>query len=282
MKQVAILLLIGFPVLLGRGPISNEGPVRLSEGPDTSAGNPPCYIVTTPSATYFLEKKGGGLSSMLDKDGVDWIGFHGDPGSESKGEYRGFPNAIHQQDGNYFHPRNAATEVSGSRVELDTGRHVRIVFTSGNGKWEGRWDFFPDRCDFMMTKVSPGYKYWILYEGVPGGELGKTDFWYASNDRERHSIDEKNEEDLPGLEWMAFGDANSPRMIYLLHHENDTFPDKYYNMRGEMTVFGFGRDGIKKFLDTPRIFSIGFVESTDRAEVSRHVEALTKPEFSAK
>ncbi len=204
---------------------------------------------------------------MLDKDGIDWIGFHNELGSESKGEYRGFPNAIHRQDGSYFHALNAGTDPSTSRVESKQDDFVRILFESGNGQWEGQWDFFPDRCVFTMLKVSKGYKYWILYEGVPGGTLDKEDFWYSSIDENPRSIDDRNDVDLPSPEWIAFGDPKSPRMLFLYHHGDDSYPDRYYNMRDEMTVFGFGRKGIDKFLDTPQSFSIGFVESTEFEKV---------------
>ena len=82
--------------------------VHLRHGVDESAGGLSAYIVTISNATFYLEKEGGGLSSMLDTDGVDWIGFHNVAGSGWKGEYRGFPNAIHKQDGSYFHAMNAA------------------------------------------------------------------------------------------------------------------------------------------------------------------------------
>ena len=133
--------------------------VSLDHGRDLSAGDVPCYIILIASATFYLEKEGDGLSSMLDVDGVDWLGFHKEKGSGWKGEYRGFPNSIGRQDGRYFHALNAGTDPSTSEVEIETDHHVRIVFTSGNGKWEGRWDFYPDRCDFTMIEVSPGYKY---------------------------------------------------------------------------------------------------------------------------
>jgi len=213
---------------------------------------------------------------MIDTDGVDWLGFHPEEGSGWKGEYRGFPNSIHRQDGSYFHALNAGTEFSTSVLEIESDDHVRIVFTSGNGKWEGRWDFYPDRCDFTMTRISPGYKYWVLYEGVPGGEMDDTDFWYWCADRETHPINEKIAGDLPGPEWIAFGDANFPRMIYLLQHEDDQQPDVYYN-RPYMTVFGFGRsDQGSKHLDTPQTFSIGFIESTDYTEVEKTVLQLLR------
>lgn len=236
--------------------------VQLSEGADLSAGGDLAYIITTPNATYYLEKQGGGLSSMLDRDGIDWLGFHKAPGSGHKGEYRGFPNAVHKQDGNYFHAMNAKTDPSTTKVELVSDTHVRIGVVSGNGKWEAQYDFFTDRLDFTMRKVSPGYKYWVQYEGIPGGEMDDTDFRYASADTARHPINEPFIGDLPAPEWMAFGDANASRMIYLLHHEDDTHPDDYVS-RPHMTVLGIGRRNKDKYLTSPQKFSIGFIESTE-------------------
>jgi len=235
--------------------------VELSHGSDESAGGGSAYIISTPMATYFLEKEGGGLSSMIDKDGVDWLGFHKRPGSAHKGEYRGFPNAIHKQDGSYFHAMNAGTDPSSSVVEIESADHVGILFTSDNKQWEGRWDFYPDRCDFTMTQISAGYQYWVQYEGVPGGEMDSTDFWYSSADHNVHAITLPFVGDLPAPEWMAFGDQDSPRMLYMLHHQDDQYPDNYVS-RPDMTVLGFGRENKDKFLTTSQTFSIGFVEST--------------------
>lgn len=250
--------------------------VELTQGADESAGGSPAYIINTPSATYYLEKEGGGLSSMLDKDGVDWIGFHNTEGSAHKGEYRGFPNAIHKQDGSYFHAMNAKTDPSTSVVNMESDEHVQITFTSDNGKWEGQWDFYLDRCDFTMTKVSPGYHYWVQYEGVPGGEMDATDFWYASSDSKRHPITESFTGDLPSPEWMAFGDIYTNRMLYMLHHEDDQIPDNYVH-RPDMTVLGFGRENKKKaykYLSTPQRFSIGFVESTTYRNIARNIKQI--------
>ena len=250
--------------------------VKLTHGVDESAGEVPAYIISIANATFYLEKQGGGLSSMLDKDGVDWIGFNNQKGSGWKGEYRGFPNAIHKQDGDYFHARNAGTELSTSTIDIETDQHVRITFTSGNGKWLGQWDFYPDRCDFTMTKISPSHKYWVQYEGVPGGEMDTTDFWYASVNNKKHPIEEPFNGDLPAPEWMAFGDQNSPRMLYLLHHEDDEIPDNYVYRPG-MTVLGFGRDNgeeTTKHLTTVQTFSIGFVESIEWSAIDYAVRQI--------
>jgi hypothetical protein len=250
-----------------------EQKVQLAHGVDVSAGGVSTYIITTPTAIYYLEKAGGGLSSMLDKDHVDWIGFNNAEGTGWKGEYRGFPNAIHRQDGNYFHAMNAGTDSSSSAVEIETNDHVRITFTSDNEQWQGQWDFYPDRCDFTMVKVSAGYTYWVQYEGVPGGEMDTTDFWVASADSQQHQINESFLGDLPAPEWMAFGDQNSPRVLYLLHHEDDDFADNYVS-RPSMTVLGFGRENKNKYLTTVQTFSIGFVESTDYLTIDQTIKKV--------
>ena len=260
-------------ICLGACQEPTQQKIQLTHGVDSSAGGGLAYIITTPSAIYYLEKEGGGLSSMIDKDGVDWLGFHNKEGSAHKGEYRGFPNAIHKQDGSFFHAMNAKTDPSTSTVNIDTGDHVRITFTSQNNQWEGQWDFYPDRCDFTMNKISPGHKYWVQYEGVPNGEMDITDFWYASADQKAHPIVEPFLGDLPAPEWMAFGDSKSSRMLYMLHHEDDEFPDNYVS-RPDMTVLGFGRENKDKFLTTEQTFSIGFVESTEYSKVDAAVREV--------
>lgn len=251
--------------------------VFLSHGTDKSAGNLNAYIITTPLATYYLEKQGGGLSSVLDKDGIDWLGFHPKKGSGHKGEYRGFPNAVHKQDGNYFHALMASTDHSTSIVEVEKLDHVRIVFTSSNKKWQGQWDFYPDRSDFTMTKVSSGYKYWVLYEGIPGGKMANSGFWYASTDNQAHNIFEQRLGDLPAPEWTAFGDSNTERMLYLLHHQDDDIADDYVS-RPDMTVMGFGRHNKEKYFTTPQTFSIGFIESTSYRDVVSKIQQIINSE----
>lgn len=254
---------------------SSESIVKLTHGVDESAGGDPAYIVTTPSAIYYLEKTGGGLSSMVDRDGVDWLGFHKAPGSAHKGEYRGFPNAVHKQDGNFFHAMNAGTDASTSRIDIDAGNHIRISFTSGNGAWIAHYDFYPDRLDFTMAKVSPGHRYWIQYEGVPGGMMDATDFRLSSADDQRRTLDTSFQGDLPAPEWMAFGDLNAPRMLYMLNHTDDSHPDDYA-YRPDMTVFAFGRRDKEKYLTTPNTFSIGFVETTQHDQISQTLQAIVK------
>lgn len=120
-------------ILASCAPAPSATMVSLTHGIDASAGGDPAYVITTPTATYYLEKQGGGLSSIVDIDGVDWLGFNKQSGTGWKGEYRGFPNAVHKQDGSYFHAMNDKTDLSTSIITKQTENHITILFTSNNG-----------------------------------------------------------------------------------------------------------------------------------------------------
>ena len=258
-----------FPMcLIGQG-------ITLNEGIDESAGNLPCYIITTPTATFYLEKTGAGLSSLVDVDGNDWISFSPEPGTGAAGEYRGFPNAIYKQDGSYFHPRNAATDSAVTRVESVSPDKIVIVATSCNGAWKGRWTFYPTHCTFTMEKMPRRYRYWILYEGTPGGQYDDDDWWMTSSKIKKRHLTTEQKHDILAPEWIAFGDQNLNRCLFLLHHQDDPYPAQFYHMEKKITVFGFGRAGMDIYLKrTPQNFSIGFVESRERTIVSRTIEQI--------
>jgi len=256
---------------------SSGGLELFADAVDESAGNLPCFKIKTPSAVYYLEKEGAGLSSLLDRDGVDWIGFHPDKGTRASGEFRGFPNAVHQQDGSFFHPKNSGTEVSTTRVVYAGPDRITIAAESGNNNWAALWHFTADHATFTMTRMPDGYAYWILYEGTPGGGYDDSDWWMTSAVREKTPLTVNHEGDIPDPEWIVFGDKATPRVLFLLHHEDDSHIDKFYAMEKAMTVFGFGRQGMTKFLRTvPRSFSIGFVESTSHQKISEALKALSE------
>ncbi len=259
----------------GNGP---SGPLTFTENAvDESAGGLPAFKIETPSATYFLEKSGAGLSSLIDKDGHDWLGFHPKPGSGAAGEYRGFPNAVHQQAGNYFHPRNQATDPATTKVAYAGKERVTITADSSNGLWAGRYDFFPSHCTFTMTLMPADKKYWVLYEGTPGGQYDDDDWWMTSASKERRPLTVNHEGDIPAPEWIAFGDKRLERALLLLHHEDDNHPDYFYQMNRQMTVFGFGRQKLTKYLDqVPQRFSIMLRETTRHDRLEEQAKALLK------
>jgi hypothetical protein len=210
----------------------------------------PHFQIQTPRATYFLEKTGGGLSRLLDRDGNDWLSFDPAPGSGAGGEFRGFPNAVHQQAGNYFHPKNQATDPCTLKVEHEDAQRVTLSAASSNNLWAGRYDFLADRCVFTMTQMPADKKFWALYEGTPGGQFDATDWWMTSGVKTPQPMSQTHEGDIPSPEWIVFGDPKFSRVLFLLHHEDDEHPDRFYAMQAKMTVFGFGRSGINKFLNS--------------------------------
>lgn len=245
------------------------------EAVDASAGGLACFRIVAPNATYYLEKIGFGLSSMLDADGNDWLGFEPTKGSRSAGEFRGFPNAVNKQAGDYFHPLNAGTQPSVATVEFERPDHIRISAVSSNGLWKARFDFFPTHCTFTMLAMPEGYAYWFLYEGTPGGSFELDDWWVGSAGGERRPMTVEQQGDLPGPEWIAFGDRSGERAVLLFHHEDDEHPDNFYQMENNMTVFGFGRQRGQKFLaSVPRSVSIGFVDRVDQATVERKLAVM--------
>ena len=91
-----------------------------------------CIEVRTAAGQWLFHKRGGGFSSLVDKDGNDWIGYH--PRGGPDGEYRGIPNLVHPEG--YFHPGGnkcvSALAVLGPlRAAIDT--------RSADGRWRCRW-----------------------------------------------------------------------------------------------------------------------------------------------
>lgn len=265
---LAWLLIIGNQIAQAEPPLT---PVALAEANHAGLSH---YKITTTAATYYLEKSGAGLSRLLDRDGNDWLSFDPAPGSGAGGEFRGFPNAVHQQAGNYFHPRNKATDASTTKVAQEGPSRVTISATAESGQWACQYDFHPTHCTFTMTKMPSGFKYWVLYEGTPGGQYDDTDWWMTSANGEKKPLTTPHEGDIPAPEWIAFGDLRLARALVLWHHTDDDHPDRFYQMQNKMTVFGFGRQGISKFLDSvPQSFSIGLIEHTAHAQISRQLSS---------
>lgn len=242
---------------------------------DEPAGNIACFKIQTPSAVYYLEKEGAGLSSLIDHDGNDWIGFHPKPGSGASGEYRGFPNAVHKQDGSFFHPKNVDTETSTIELIEENEHRISLLATTHSNTWQARWDFYPIYCTFTMIKMPSGLQYWILYEGTPGGDYDDDDWWMTSAVKEKQPLTQNHENDIPAPEWIAFGDSRINRSLFLLHHQDDDSMDYFYQMEQKMTVFGFGRKGIQKYLESvPQSFTIGLLESIDPLALPKRMNEI--------
>ena len=75
-------------------------------------------------------------------------------------------------------------------------------------------------------------------------------------------------------EWVCFGDTNKPQMLYLVHHQDDSGLDSYWPMENNMTVFGFGRSNLSKYLSqVPGYFTVGFARTNDLGNISQIIDA---------
>ncbi len=143
------------------------------------------------------------------------------------------------------------------------------------------WDIFPTYARLTVLKMRTPY--WFLYEGTPGGKLDEDTDYCVRPGRPhgaRTPASTKWDGDIaaadgPG-EWLYFGAGD--RVLFLIHHEDDDAVDSYWPMRGEMTVFGFGRKGINKFMETvPAHFTIGLCDGSTYANVARVVDSAYAP-----
>ncbi len=238
------------------------------------------FRIESTSATYYYHQQGAGFATLLDRAGADWLSYHPGVGPESRsgsgGKYRGTPNMGHPEG--YCHPGNA---VSDSRILADGPVKVSIESKSNDGKMHCIWDVFPRFA--RMTVLRMRTPYWYLYEGTPGGELDvDNDFCVrpAAGGYAKTLLAERWNGDIPssdGAEWVYFADPRQGRSAYIVHHDDEEV-DSYWPMNGEMTVFGFGRLDLKKFMRTvPAHFTMGLVDHTEPSQVKEVIDGVFQP-----
>lgn len=239
------------------------------------------FLITTRQGTYSYQTSGASLSSLVDRDGHDWLSYHDKPGpgpTGARGFYRGLPN-FHFPDGN-FHP---GFEVSTSNVLANGPLRVIIRSTSSaGGTWEYETTFFADFARATVTKAASPY--WFLYEGTPGGESsrgGVKPFKVMRADGTEFGHRDDWSKVFKDEAWVSF---RSPglgteygRSFFLAANDPQRTVDSYHLARddgstigaddlGAMTVFGFGRSGAKMTLvpdETPNRFTFGLFEPRD-------------------
>ena len=137
-----------------RGDAGETQPMRVVSVSTQSFNSLDCFRIETPTATYFLDKVGAGLAGMIDREGKDWLSFDPEEGTGASGEYRGFPNAVFKEAGNYFHAQNAGTDACVTKVERQEPDELVISAKSDNGKWAARYTFTPTECIFTISLIN--------------------------------------------------------------------------------------------------------------------------------
>jgi hypothetical protein len=231
------------------------------------------YQVGTPSATWLYHKLGAGFSSLIDRDGLDWLSYR--PGGGSAGEYRGIPNIGHPEG--YCHPGKMASH---SRIVASGPLCASIESASNDGVMRCRWDIYPHYA--RLTVLQMRTPYWFLYEGTPGGnpggQLDEVGGSCVRSEGMRTPLSERWEGPLPAPEWLYFGASNVRRVLYLVHHEADEKIDSYWPMEHNMTVFGFGRLGLEKFMmQVPAHFTVGLAEDGTFEHAQATIDSAFRP-----
>lgn len=227
------------------------------------------YKITTQNATYVYHKQGAGFASLYDRHGNDWICYH--PFGGSDGKYRGIPNIAHPES--YFHPGGTGCT---SRIVHQGAIKVNIYSESLDGKWACTWDIFPTYARMTVLKV--GHPYWFLYEGALAGELDETHDYCVRSNGVKQPLSVSWQEAIPTPEWIYFGSSKTSQVLYLIHHEADDLIDSFWAMEHNMTVFGFGRKGIEKFMtQTPAHFTIGFTQNSRFESVEEVIHSALHP-----
>ncbi len=214
---------------------------------------------------YFHYADGGGFSSIVDREGNDWIAWSTATGTA--GNFRGFPNAI-APPGDNFHPGRAGKTTT---TILSEGP-LRITFEtrSKDNAWIAIWYMYPTHSEFAMTRANS--LYWVMYEGVPGGSLDAGDFIQRSDGVTVPSTG-TFEVDLPGEEWMYAADPAKNRSFYMAHAQDDGSVESYKQLNNQMTVLGIGRGGNNNNFpylrrlenNAPQRFAAGLADSIDAA-----------------
>lgn len=239
------------------------------------------YKVNTPVAQYFYHINCGGFASIIDREGNDWVSYHSnkEPESGFMGRYRGIPNIAPPN----FHP-GSLEPVKSSKIIAEGPLKISILTETEDKQWRTRWDYYPDYATMTLLQKGPE-PYWMLYEGTPGGEFNLKDYWVRS-DGTRELMEPYLRESqwtghLPSPKWVYFGDQQSDRVLFYVHHEDYPYEDVLWQSgEGGMTVFGFGRgptqENWQQLANAPAHLTLGFAEVNDFASVSERINSAYK------
>ena len=229
------------------------------------------YKVSNRNATYFIDKYSGGISSIIDKDGNDWINWNrlqiAKYPESAAGDYRGIPNLVFgDNDSGVGHP---GFDKAQSFVEKDNCIRVKSI----SEKWEWQYKFHSRYVEIEIIRTPKMERnYWFLYEGVPGGKFNPDDNYWGTNT----GIKSLNPDYLKGEEvygfwkWVFFGDINCNQTFFIVQKHDDDLKDTFGYLGNSqkglaaedgMVVFGFGRDkNATPLLNENNTFYIGFYD----------------------
>lgn len=237
------------------------------------------FIVRTPTADYSFHKRGGGLASLVDREGRDWLGYR--PTGGYAGDYRGIP-----QMGACCHPGYpdiAPGKISMiTTLEIETPTHVQLLSRSANGLWSLTWNFYPDHISATVNSV--GGPYYFGYEGPPGGSIEALGVFAdylqhadgtTSDMRTETGFDWHADNGNP--EWVGMVDPRLGRSLLMIQHQGDNIPDRVWNGDDKMMVVMHGRldHGDVRGLTGSLTFSFALVDTMNFTSMEAKVAEIT-------
>jgi hypothetical protein len=245
----------------------------------------PHFKITTQTATYFLDKHGAGISSVLDQDGKDWVNYHGDPHiSGAKGAssgYRGLGNLVFRsEDGGAGHP-------GFDQCDCEIVSENEIYCESHSGNWAWTWAFEDNFGKITIEKTDPDHAYWFLYEGPVGGNFNPSQHYWGTHiggPRNEAPSLHRGEAEQGHWQWVYFGDKGVDRAFFVDLVDYFAYMGDDEELANEsddgMVVFGFGRDmGAKPLMtETGNEFYFGFFpekieEDEAHQRMGKHIQS---------
>jgi hypothetical protein len=229
----------------------------------------PHFRIKNAVGTFLYDPVAGGFSSILDKQGNDWVGYADDttggyPAAAAT-KYRGVPNLVFGGDD------DGAGHPGFTKCESRITRRNQITTVSISGEWEWRWTFYRTSARLDVIRTPEDRNYWFLYEGPASGKyLPRTTFWATDLSEPSYVIHDHYRGDVHrgAFRYMFFGEKASPYVFWMLQATPDTEPDHISYLGNEeigardspdgMVVAGFGRaENATPMLSGPNSFLIG-------------------------
>ncbi len=247
----------------------------------------PHFRIISQQGEYLYDRNGGGFSSIMDPEGIEWVGYQPGKGRVPESaalDFRGLPNLVFRgEDSGAGHP-------GFDRCISELVAPNKIRTNSVSGKWAWEWRFYKEGALLEVLKVDTGRAYWFLYEGIPGGSFDPNHkFW--GNDLDGIRFDRpvlKSDSIARGSwRWAYFGDKRLNRSLAVIQLTPDEEEDNFSYMGSSsagilssdgMVVFGFGRSGSAPALKGENKFFIAFTNhgSKDPRAIHNQIKKLLK------
>ena len=224
------------------------------------------YRIITEQATYIYHKLGGGFASIVDNDGLEWIGYKE---KDKEGGERGFPNL-----GEFGRP---GSDLGRSKILSMGPVHIAFQSETLDRKTVFRWDVFPRFARLTVLRSAKPYS--VEFDGLPAGNLEfRTSFAVNSDGRKIYPRQDWNKS-LPDPHWVYLGNDRTVRSFFMVNRDLIDKADDFSVADGKYVSFAFGRkgrNGERLIQGAPGSFVFGIIDDVDYLRVNREIAGAFK------